>query len=257
MSLIYSSSGQVSITYDKCFMMLQNACIRYDKNLKQKPSTTSRHVYQHELDDDPSIHDEEDDYLDDNFAPDGIDTSSDGISNVHNTNFKRTPHVKSLIPRKSPWKSKPNKAIPPKPRYNGPVYLPKHIYNMLNEDIKKELDQYNQEKKAQYKPSWPRRGKVHEQDHEEVDSPDHPEPDLENHFQENSYPMQDSDIEDLLETHTQYSVNMASTYHISKQFASSYGSLVDRGANGGLTGADIHVLERTARKVSVTGIDDH
>ena len=69
--------------------------------------------------------------------------------------------------------------------------------------------------------------------------------------------MQDTDIEDLLETHGQYSANMASTYHISKHSASSYGSLVDRGANGGLAGADLHVLERTGRKVSATGIDDH
>ena len=99
--------------------------------------------------------------------------------------------------------------------------------------------------------------KVHEQDHEEVDdSPDHPEPDLENHFHEESYPMQDSEIEDLLDNHTPYTVNMASTYHISKHCASSDGSLVDRGANGGLTVADIHVLERTGRKVSDTGIDD-
>ena len=113
MSLTNSSFGQVSITYDKYFMMLQNACISYDKNLKQKPSTTSRAVYQHELDDGPSIHDEEDDYLDGNFAPDGIDTPSDDIDNVHNTNFERTPHVKSLIPRTSPGKLKPNKAIPP------------------------------------------------------------------------------------------------------------------------------------------------
>ena len=63
--------------------------------------------------------------------------------------------------------------------------------------------------------------------------------------------MQDTDIEDLLETHGQYSANMASTS------ASSCGSFVDRGANGGVAGADVHVLERTARKVSVTGIDDH
>ena len=118
MSLTNSLSGQVSITYDKYFMMLQNAYIRYDKNLKQKPSTTSRAVYQHELDDNPSIHDEEDDYLDDNFAPDGIDTPSDDIYNVHNTNFKRTPHIKSLIPRKSPRKPKSNKTTPPKPWYN-------------------------------------------------------------------------------------------------------------------------------------------
>ena len=86
---------------------------------------------------------------------------------------------------------------------------------------------------------------------------DHPEPGLENHFQEESYPMQDSEIEDHLDTHTTYTVNMASTYHISKHTASSYGSLVDRGANGGLSGADAHVLERTGGKVSVTGIDDH
>ena len=69
--------------------------------------------------------------------------------------------------------------------------------------------------------------------------------------------MQDSDIEDLLEIHGHYLPKMASTYHISKHSASSHGSLVDSGANGGLAGADFHVLERTGRNVSVTGIDDH
>ena len=88
---------------------------------------------------------------------------------------------------------------------------------MLSEDIKKELDKYNHERKTQNKPTLSRMAKVHEQDHEEVDdSPDHPKPDLENHFHEESYPIQDSDIEDLLDTHTPYSVNIASTYHISK-----------------------------------------
>ena len=129
---------------------------------------------------------------------------------------------------------------------------------MLSEDIKKELDKYNQGKKAQHKYTHSMMAKVHEQDHEEVDdSPDHPEPDLEYHFHEEFYSMQDFDIEDLLETHTPYTVNMASTYHISKHSASSYISLVDRQANGGLAGADVHVLERTGRKVSVIGIDDH
>ena len=33
--------------------------------------------------------------------------------------------------------------------------------------------------------------------------------------------------------------------------------LVDRGANGGLSGVDVHVLTRSGRKVSVTGMDDH
>ena len=150
-------------------MMLQNACIRNDKTLKQKASTTSRAVYQHEVDDDYSIHHEEDDYLDDNFAP-------DDIYNVHNTNFKRTPHVKSLIPRSPLGIQNPIKVIHPKPRYNGPVDLPKHIYNMVSQDIKKELEKYNQDRKAQFKPTHSRMAKVHEQGHEEVDdSPEHPE----------------------------------------------------------------------------------
>ena len=96
MSLTQSSTGQYSLTYDKYFMMLQNACIRYEKTVKHKPSTTSRAVYQHEAEDDPSIHDEEDDYLDDNFAPDGIDTPTDDMYNIHNTYFKSTPPVESL-----------------------------------------------------------------------------------------------------------------------------------------------------------------
>ena len=54
MSLTQSSTGQYSLTDDKYFMMLQNACIRYDKTLKHKPSTTSRAVYQYEVEEDPS-----------------------------------------------------------------------------------------------------------------------------------------------------------------------------------------------------------
>ena len=96
--------------------------------------------------------------------------------------------------------------------------------------------------------------KVHEKNHDEANHPNNPEPDLETHLPDDSYPMQDSDIEDLLQTHGHYSAKMTSTYHISKHSASSYGSLVDRGANGGLAGADVHVLERTGTKVSVTGI---
>ena len=51
--------------------------------------------------------------------------------------------------------------------------------------------------------------KVHEQDHEDPETPDNPE---QNQFHED--PIQDTDIEDLLETHGQYLANMAST-HIS------------------------------------------
>ena len=72
---------------------------------------------------------------------------------------------------------------------------------MPSDDVKKELDRYNQENKAQYNSTCPRMAKVHEQDHDEADHLEHPEPDLGNHHPDDSYPMQGSDIEDLLETH--------------------------------------------------------
>ena len=68
---------------------------------------------------------------------------------------------------------------------------PNQIYSMLSEDLKKELDEYNQEKKTQHKHTHNRMAKVHEQDHEDAETPDNPEPDLENQFHEDSYPMQD------------------------------------------------------------------
>ena len=100
MSLTQSSTGQYSLTYDKYFMMLQNACIKYDKTLKHKPSPASRAVYQHDIaDDGPSIPDDDEEYPEDDYAVDGIDTPSADIYNVHRTNFVMSPHVKSLIPR--------------------------------------------------------------------------------------------------------------------------------------------------------------
>ena len=33
--------------------------------------------------------------------------------------------------------------------------------------------------------------------------------------------------------------------------------LVDRGANGGLAGADMRILQKTDRKINIVGIDDH
>ena len=54
-----------------------------------------------------------------------------------------------------------------------------------------------------------------------------------------------------------YSINKTHIYHVSKHSSSHYGSLIDRGANGGLAGSDVRIVERTGRTVSVTGIDNH
>ena len=69
--------------------------------------------------------------------------------------------------------------------------------------------------------------KVHEQYHGDEAPPKHPEPGLENYHTEDSYPMQHTDIEELMDLHGGYSTKMAFSYHISKHSASSYGSLID------------------------------
>jgi hypothetical protein len=52
-------------------------------------------------------------------------------------------------------------------------------------------------------------------------------------------------------------VNAHVTYRVSKSISNRTGSLVDRGANGGVAGNDVKVWSRTGRKVDVAGIDNH
>ena len=60
---------------------------------------------------------------------------------------------------------------------------------MLSEEVKKELDKYNREKKTNYQPNNNRMAKVHEQHHGDEDPPDNLEPVLDNYYTEDSYPM--------------------------------------------------------------------
>ena len=53
------------------------------------------------------------------------------------------------------------------------------------------------------------------------------------------------------------SINHHFTYHIAQASQAKHGSLVDRGANGGLAGSDVLILSRSSRKCTVTGIDSH
>ena len=52
-------------------------------------------------------------------------------------------------------------------------------------------------------------------------------------------------------------INHHFTYHIAQASQAKHGSLVDRGANGGLAGSDVRILSRSSRKCTVTGIDSH
>ena len=61
-----------------------------------------------------------------------------------------------------------------------------------------------------------------------------------------AFTFDDSTLEHLMDVYSpSYSVNKTHIYHVSKHSSSHYGSLIDRGANGGLAGSDVRILERT------------
>ena len=52
-------------------------------------------------------------------------------------------------------------------------------------------------------------------------------------------------------------INAHITYHVAQAQQAKHGSLVHRGANGGLAGSDVRILSTSPRKCTVTGIDNH
>ena len=53
------------------------------------------------------------------------------------------------------------------------------------------------------------------------------------------------------------SVHTQLFYHVAQAKQAHHGSLVDRGAYGGLAGSDVRILAKSSRKCTVTGIDQH
>ena len=52
-------------------------------------------------------------------------------------------------------------------------------------------------------------------------------------------------------------INHHFTYHVAQASQAKHGSLVDRGANSGLTGLDVRILSRFSKKCTDTGIESH
>jgi hypothetical protein len=68
---------------------------------------------------------------------DGIDTPGDTFLQVNQSNWQPTtrpspPHEKN--PTSSPSST---------PRYTGPIYLPRHVFDLLNDKAKLALQEYN------------------------------------------------------------------------------------------------------------------
>ena len=283
-STTHGHGSSTSLSYDTYYDLLINACVRYDKtkaNIGKR-----RNVYATNIDDT---------YVDLPIAciddvPDspygGIDHPPDEFYQVHALSSRHPPSQRPGQPSRPPFRPQSQHSRPTKPirRYDGPIFLPPQIYKLLSEDAMKALKAYNTEAITRF-----HQRKVHnteivetpQDDHPgppvpENDPPDLPESDLDIPDDPildfvNSQCHSSEDLDQALQAYQAYqvpypqdstmtpetSINHHFTYHIAQASQAKHGSLVDRGANGGLAGSDVRNLSRSSRKCTVTGIDSH
>ena len=97
-----SSTPGPTMGYDNYLTLLQNACIRYDSNLKSSPSPSSRNAYQHDFSPDHKDYPYSQDYYSSGTTYGGIDMSAEEFFQVHTTNLNRPPFVSTITLRKLP-----------------------------------------------------------------------------------------------------------------------------------------------------------
>ena len=179
---------------------------------------------------------------------------------------------------------------PARQKWTGPIYLPGHIYKLLSQEAKDDIQKYNVEAIQKFKASRNLNQtelihNVYEHAQEEL-----PPTIDEEEFQEcqefntdqdlepptddlldfiTSQQHSDDQLDQVLQTYQAYhesqsetetphrQMNAHITYHVAQAKQTKHGSLVDRGANGGLAGSDVRVLSTSSRKCTVTGIDNH
>ena len=212
------------------------------------------------------------DYVPDSFHQ-RIDLPPDEFYQIHALSSRHPPHPRPGNPSRPPFRAQSQQSGPQKPfkKYDGPIYLPPQIYKLLSQDAMKALKAYNTEAINRF-----HQRKVHStevveipQDPSEPPVPDNGTTDL---------PKSDLDIpdepiinfvksrchnsEDLDQTLQAYqayqvpcpqdsteiperTINHHYTYHVAQAVQAKQGSLVDRGANGGLDGSDVRILSRS------------
>ena len=273
------------MSYDTYYDLLINACVRYDKTKKANIGKR-RNVYNTNIDftyvDHPTA------CIDHvpNSPYGGIDLPPDELYQVHPLSSRHPPSPRPGNPSRPSFRPQSQNSGPTKPirRYDGPIFLPPQIYKFLSKDAMKTLKAYNTEAINRF-----HQRKVHNTEIVETpqddppelpvpenDLPDLPESDLDipddpNLDFVNSQCHSSEALDQALQAYQAYqvpcpqdstmtperSINHHFTYHVAQASQAKHGSLVDRGANGGLAGSDVRILSRSSRKCTVTGIDSH
>ena len=232
-----SSTPGPTMGYDNYLTLLRNACIRYDSNLKSRPSPASRAAYQHELSHDQHDNPYPQDSSSSGTTYGGIDMPAEEFYQVHTTNLNRPPNVSTITPRKPTSSPPPGRPTPR--RSPGPIFLPANIYKLLSDVAIKELKKHNATTRSTPPPK--RAVNTHDTDpspeQPPTDTPtgdptppeSHADPDLDNTEPCEAFTFDDSTLEHIMDTYSpSYSINKTHIYHVSKHSSSHYGSLIDR-----------------------------
>ena len=241
------------LTFDTNYNLLWDAAHQYDiHEVKKGPQRKAFSSQQEEISDDDEYANAEEQFSTD---PEPVEHSP---YSVYQSSF----HPK--MPQKS--------------------FLPPHIWETLSESTKQMIIEHNKKVKlnnpspypsgSKTKPnptlgkSTPAPQQVHQHSQDETieePPPDTPVQTLVNHCLAESG-IDPSDIQNVMSV-SQAKRNISS-HESSRQIQThqryvfagvnqTNHQLIDRGANGGLAGADMRVIHTTPRKISIAGIDDH
>ena len=284
-STTYRHGSSTSLSYDTYYDVLINACVMYDKTKKANIGKR-RNVYNTNIDD--TYVDHPTACIDHvpNSPYGGIDLPPDAFYQVHTLSARHPPSPRPGNPSRPSFRPQSQHSGPTKPirRYDGPIFLPPQIYKLLSQDAMKTLKAYNTEAINRFHQRKVHNTEIVETPQDDPSGPPVPENDLPD------LPQSDLDIpddpivdfvdsqchssEDLYQALQAYqayqvqcpqdstmtperSINHHFTYHVAQASQAKHGSLVDRGANGGLAGSHVRILSRSSRKFTVTGIDSH
>ena len=284
-STTYGHGSSTSLSYESYYDLLINACVRYD-NTKRANIGKRRNIYNTNIDDTYVDHPTAciDHVSDSPYG--GIDLPPDEFYQVHTLSSRHPPSPRPGNPSRPSFRPQSRNSQPTKPirRYDGPIFLPPQIYKLLSQDAMKALKAYNTEALNRFHLRKVHNTEIVETPQDdppgspvpENDLPDLPESDLNIPDDPildfvNSQCHNSEDLDQALQAYQAYqvpcpqdstmtpgrSINHHFTYHVAQASRAKHGSLVDRGANGGLAGSDVSILSRSSRKCTVTGIDSH
>ena len=145
-STTYGHGSSTSLSYDTYYDLLINACVRYDKTKKANIGER-RNVYNTNIDET---------YVDHptacfdhvpNSPYGGIDLPPDEFYQVHTLSSRHPPSPRPGQPSRPSFRPQSQHFGPTKPirRYDGPIFLPPQIYNLLSQDAMKAIKAYNTE----------------------------------------------------------------------------------------------------------------